>query len=204
MMKKIVALILGFSLTPITSYAQTETDGLDWTPLFKSWENKCSSNPQLDKLMNSMVPTPNPNYFNYQHTKFRIKKLNLPVQYQSAVFNDPVIKIHNNESGAYYQVLLSTSGYYYGMPLVNIELVAGVDNGIHTQTIIVDMPIDKVKNILSKKANIRYKNIKIELEDYDSEFDESNTTTHYEQVGIHFYKDDENPSYTQIYCDYST
>lgn len=214
-----MALILGlsFAITPITSYAQT--NDVDWTPLFKSWENQCATNSQLDKLMKSMIPTPRPNVVNYQHTKFRVKKLNLPMQYQSAIFDNPVIKIHSlhdnkenntddediSTTSGYYEVILSTSGYYYGMPLVNIGLLAGVDNGIHTQSITVDMPIDKVKNILSKKSNIRYRTIKIESsDDYDSAFTGSNTTTHYEQVGIQFYKDDKNPSYTRISCDYST
>lgn len=198
-MKKIAAYFLGASLSlmPITSYA--ETKGVDWTPLFKSWENQCSHNPKLDALIKSMVPTPMPNVGNAnKNTKFRVKKLNLPVQYQSAIFNNPMIKMHNGKNDAgYYEVILSTSGYYYGMPLVNINLAAGLENGIHVQSITVDMPVDKVRNILSKKANIRYEAV----EDYPVGTDEDNV---YEQIGIDIYKDDKNPSRTHIMCDYST
>lgn len=196
-MKKIAALILGFSLTPITSYAQT--DGADWTPLFKSWENKCSSNPQLDKLMSSMIPTPNPNEIDVSHnTKFKMKTLNLPAKYQSAVFKNPRLKI--NHQAEYYEVILSTNGYYYGMPLLNIRFAASIGGGgLHQQAITVDMPADKVRNILSKKANIRYETI--DAEHYPVAESEDDA---YVQIGIEIHKDDENPNHTHIICDYST
>lgn len=34
--------------SPHSKVSEAETEGVDWTPLFKSWEKECASSKQLD------------------------------------------------------------------------------------------------------------------------------------------------------------
>lgn len=78
-----------------------------------------------------MIPTPDPNSDSLlskspeelKEIQFKVGKIKLPEMYQKAVLNNPT-SIMNFDEG-YYQVSLPTSGYYYGIPMVEIFIERG-------------------------------------------------------------------------------
>ncbi len=179
--------------SPNRKIAEAETEGVDWTPLFKPWEKECNSSKQLDALFDSMVPVPDPNSEalfakepeELQKIKFKAGKIKLPEIYQSAILSNPNLKMDFVEGS--YEITVSTSGYYYGMPVVEIFAARGIANGLYFNAIKLDMPVDKARNVLSKKTKIK----RDKVDDLD------------EVYGIQLQKVKEDASQTYVSCDFS-
>ena len=214
-MNKLALVICGFMMASsihaqTISRLDTDINGVDWTPLFKPWENACNTSAQLDKMFDTLAPV------SRDAIRYTKGKINVPHQYQSAVFQDVTMTLgseHEEFQNAhqskvesfslndtfekdgitynrynYSNTYFSTSGYYYGLPVAKIGAIRGIANGYKSNYFIIDMPLDKVKNVLSAKAKYRYKY----YESGDSE-----------KHGVGIYKHEDDQNMTIIMCDYS-
>ena len=147
-----------------------------------------------------MIPTPDPNSDSLlskspeelKEIQFKVGKIKLPEMYQKAVLNNPT-SIMNFDEG-YYQVSLPTSGYYYGILMVEIFIERGLASGVYANAIKLDMPIDKVRNVLSQKAKIQHRNKRSNGDD-DLYGDAP--------IGIRISKNDKDETQTNLSCSWA-
>lgn len=116
---------------------------VDWTPVFKNWENGCDDSKMEDQLRKSL--------FVFSNGKVRLGKVVLPEPYRSAV-GQPKLTNH----GDYSTITLPVRGNYYGITIVEAGYYAGHENGINGKYLLLDTPIQNAKKSLRQVKFKRY------------------------------------------------
>lgn len=194
------------SITLLSSqFANANEKGIDWTPFFKPWANACTYSSELSNLFDNLELKIAGSYeesVDEDNIKlnYKLGKIVLPINYNAAAFNDLMIEFGSENSpemqttyhldANYYDTFFSASGYYYGIPVSQIGAYRGLWNGIRGDYFVLDMPIDKVRNILSSVAEFKYK---IETEG----------SLEGERIGVGISKNIKNEQQTVINCDFS-
>ena len=141
---------------PLVS-AQTQ---LDWSPIFKSFENGCQFDRRLENLLESFSDVSDD--WGGKDSKYQNLRLNhpnrvkLPNTYRSLAH--PPMTLHRaefSEDGEPFildQTRLKLSGTYYGLPVVHISQTFQIETAGYSYTrLLLDVPLEQARKVLEGK-----------------------------------------------------
>lgn len=112
--------------TETQSAMRSITSDLDWTPLFNSWTQGCSSNPTLDDFVGGLEEN----------------KVVLPQPYLSGTG-----MLSRNQTRDEVSIRVPMTGMYHGLPVKAFERYRGTENGVQGYELTL-----AVKPTVAKKA----------------------------------------------------
>ena len=126
------------------SPAMTESS-MDLTPLFAGMENSCSPPEEFQALLKSL------GYTEKQANGRHIWKMGapaIPERYRPAFG-----ALAMSDKGGYTEFTLPVSGTYYGLPVTQLRMGEGNENGISFHAIRIEAPAEEVARVLRGKLN---------------------------------------------------
>ena len=137
--------VMAQPLQSVSAGALQGSAKLDWTSLFKSWENGCESSREYKTFEENFV------FFGDQ-VGAKVGKVILPPAMKAAT-GVPTSKDKGDHTVL---TLPLTAGAYYGIPVRAIELYRGKENGIGGEMLLLNASANEVKLAL-KKQKVSFK-----------------------------------------------
>ena len=129
--------------SPQKSKSREPTIGrpVDWTQLFKSWEDGCARSPEFESFEKQFV------FYDDKQLRMKFGKVDLSSHYETAT-GAPT----SSDMGEYTNYTLPvTAGTYYGIPVKAIQFYIGNENGIGGMQLLFNASEKDVKKALKKK-----------------------------------------------------